>query len=56
MSLSHGRQFPALLEQLRLQLKARGLTQRDVAERLGVGVATVKRWLAGNGLTTARLE
>jgi transcriptional regulator with XRE-family HTH domain len=54
--LSQDRQFALLLENLRLHLKARGLRQSDVAARLGVGLATVKRWLAGEGLTTKRLE
>jgi transcriptional regulator with XRE-family HTH domain len=56
MPLSHDRQFPLLIENLKLHLKAEGLSQRDIAERLGVGLATVKRWLAGEGLTTRRLE
>jgi transcriptional regulator with XRE-family HTH domain len=56
MPLSHDRQFPLLLENLKLHLKAEGLRQKDIAERLGVGLATVKRWLAGEGLTTSRLE
>jgi transcriptional regulator with XRE-family HTH domain len=56
MSISHGRQFPPLLEKLKLHLKAQGLRQRDIAQKLGVGLATVKRWLAGDGLTTQRLE
>lgn len=56
MPFSHDRQFPALIENLKLHLKAQGLRQRDIADRLGVGLATVKRWLAGEGLTTKRLE
>lgn len=56
MPLSHDRQFPLLLENLRQHLKAEGLRQKDIAARLGVGLATVKRWLAGEGLTTSRLE
>lgn len=50
------RQFPLILAALKAELKKRGLRQRDVAERLGVGLATVKRWLAGDGLSTAHLE
>lgn len=50
------RQFPQVLALLKAELKARGLRQRDVAERLGVALATVKRWLAGDGLTVERLE
>jgi transcriptional regulator with XRE-family HTH domain len=53
---SSQRQFPQILAALKAELKARGLRQRDVAERLGVGLATVKRWLAGDGLSTAHLE
>jgi transcriptional regulator with XRE-family HTH domain len=56
MPFSHDRQFPALIENLKLHLKAQGLRQRDIADKLGVGLATVKRWLAGEGLTTKRLE
>lgn len=50
------RQFPSLLIALKAAFKARGLRQRDVAGELGVGLATVKRWLAGDGLTVERLE
>lgn len=53
---SNTRQFPLILAALKAELKKRGLRQRDVAARLGVGLATVKRWLAGDGLTTTRLE
>ena len=56
MPFFHDRQFPLLIDTLKLHLKAQGLRQRDVADRLGVGLATVKRWLAGDGLTTRRLE
>ena len=56
MPFSQDRQFPALIDNLKLHLKAQGLRQRDIAERLGVGLATVKRWLSGEGLTTRRLE
>jgi transcriptional regulator with XRE-family HTH domain len=56
MPLSQDRQFPLLIESLKLHLKAQGLRQSDIAARLGVGLATVKRWLAGDGLTTRRLE
>jgi transcriptional regulator with XRE-family HTH domain len=45
-----------LIDNLKLHLKAQGLRQRDIADRLGVGLATVKRWLSGEGLTTRRLE
>jgi transcriptional regulator with XRE-family HTH domain len=50
------RQFPQVLAALKAALRARGLRQRDVAVQLGVGFATVKRWLSGDGLTTQRLE
>ncbi len=50
------RQFPQVLSALKATFKARGLRQRDIAARLDVGVATVKRWLSGDGLTTERLE
>jgi len=56
MARPRARQFPLLIEALKAQLKAQGLRQSDVAERLGVGLATVKRWLAGDALTTQRLE
>lgn len=56
MSLSDRSQAKALLENLRFHLKARGLRQQDVADRLGVGLATVKRWLAGDGLNLRHLE
>src|ERR1700759_5576958 len=56
MPFSHDRQFPALIDNLKLHLKAQGLRQRDIADRLGVGLATGKRWRAGEGLTTKRLE
>ena len=56
MPFSHDRQFPLLIDNLKLHLKAQGLRQRDIADRLGVGLATVKRWLSGEGLTTRRLE
>jgi len=56
MTSSRSRQFPQLIEALKVQLKAQGLTQRDVAERLGVSLATVKRWLSGDGLTTRHME
>ena len=56
MKSARTRQFPQLIEALKAQLKAQGLRQRDIADRLGVGLATVKRWLAGDGLTTQRME
>jgi transcriptional regulator with XRE-family HTH domain len=48
----------ALLDALRRALRRAGWTQARLAEELGVGTATVKRWLHGRGLgftTLARL-
>lgn len=45
-----------LLSALRLQLRANGWTARRLAAELAVGEATVKRWLAGKGLTLDRLD
>ncbi len=56
MSLSDRSQVKALLESLRFHLKARGLRQQDVADRLGVGLATVKRWVSGESLSLRHLE
>ena len=56
MTSTRSRQFPQLIKALKAQLKVQGLRQHDVADRLGVGLATVKRWLAGDGLTTQRME
>ena len=56
MSVSGRSQVNALLENLRFHLKARGLRQQDVADRMGVGLATVKRWLSGESLNFKRLE
>ncbi len=56
MGSLRARQFPLLIEALKSQLKAQGLRQRDVADRLAVSLATVKRWFAGEGLTTQRME
>lgn len=56
MSLSDRSQVKALLDNLRFHLKARGLRQQDVADRLGVGLATVKRWLSGESLNLRHLE
>ncbi|WP_380872660.1 helix-turn-helix domain-containing protein [Sphingomonas sp. DBB INV C78] len=41
---------------LRRSLRAAGWTQARLAETLGVGTATVKRWLHGRGLTLRTLE
>ena len=45
-----------LLSALRARLRANGWTARRLAAQLGVGEATVKRWLAGKGLTLDRLD
>jgi transcriptional regulator with XRE-family HTH domain len=49
-------QTEALLATLRRSLKRNALTIASLAERLAVSEATVKRWLAGKGLTLDRLE
>ncbi len=41
---------------LKASLRARGLRQVDIARQLDVGVATVRRWLSGQGLTLSRFE
>jgi transcriptional regulator with XRE-family HTH domain len=46
----------SVLIPLRQRLRAAGWTGRRLAEELGVGEATVKRWLAGRGLTLDRLD
>lgn len=56
MQSSSERQLPGLLRALKVQLRASGLRQRDLAARLGVGFSTVKRWLTGDGLDAQRLE
>jgi transcriptional regulator with XRE-family HTH domain len=49
-------QTGAMLAALRRNLKRSGLTIAALAKRLDVGEATIKRWLAGKGLTLERLE
>jgi len=53
-SLSSGDPFAAeheaLLAALRRRLRMSGWTQAEIARKLGVGTATVKRWLHGKGL------
>jgi len=56
MTILQERQFPHLMEQLKLALKAQGLRNRDIAQRLGVSLATVKRWLTSDGINTRHLE
>lgn len=45
-----------LLAALRQRLRATGWTARRLALECGVGEATIKRWLAGKGLTLDRLD
>ncbi len=49
-------QTAALCAALRRTLKQRGIRHADAAQHCGVGVASIKRWLAGRGLTLNRLE
>jgi transcriptional regulator with XRE-family HTH domain len=49
-------QAGALLVALRRSLKRNALTIAVLADRLAVSEATIKRWLAGKGLTLDRLE
>lgn len=46
----------ALLTVLRRELRNQGWTAIRIAEALGIGEATAKRWLAGRGLSLDRLE
>lgn len=50
------RESAAMLAALRRALRAGGWTARRLAARFGVSEASVKRWLAGRGLTVLRLE
>lgn len=50
------RQLTTFLTVLRRLLRANGLSLREIAERMDVGEATVKRWFAGQGLAADRLE
>lgn len=45
----------ALLETLRALAKSRGITYRDIAERLGLSEQTIKRFFGGQDATVARL-
>lgn len=49
-------QSAVLLDTLRRTLRRRGLRIADVAQHCGVGEASIKRWLKGQGLDLARLE
>ncbi|HMT44459.1 MAG TPA: helix-turn-helix transcriptional regulator [Chakrabartia sp.] len=46
----------AMLSHLRRQLRLAGWTARTLAAELGAGEASVKRWLAGKGLSLDRLD
>lgn len=46
----------AMIAALRRHLRSEGWTVLRISKELGVGEATVKRWLAGKGLTIDRLE
>jgi len=49
-------QSTQMLDTLRRTLRRRGLRHADLARQFGVGEASIKRWLKGEGLTLARLE
>ncbi len=46
----------AMIAALRRHLRSEGWTVLRISKEFGVGEATVKRWLAGKGLTIDRLE
>jgi len=46
----------ALLATLRRRLRAAGWTQVNIAQKLDVGTATIKRWLHGRGLSLRTLS
>lgn len=54
--MRHDSTAPAMLALLRRRLRSEGWTAPRLAAELGVGEATVKRWLAGKALTLDRLE
>lgn len=49
-------QIPLLLGVLKEELRMQGIRYADLAERLGTSEITIKRYLAGKGLTLERLE
>lgn len=51
-----GQETADMLGALRRMLRAAGWTQGGIAEHLGVGGASVKRWLRGQGLSLHRME
>lgn len=48
--------MPAMLRELRRELRAAGYTIKSASEALGVGETTLKRWLSGKGLMLDKLE
>jgi len=55
-STHNHQQVAALTDTLRQLFRSRGLPYRVIAEKLGVTDRTVKRWLAGKGLTLPIVE
>lgn len=56
MAISSTRTLPAVMKVLRGLLRGKGLRISDIAKALAVSETSVKRWFAGQGLTTDRLE
>ena len=56
MDRSGTSQSEAMLDALRIALRDSGWSGPRIAEELDVSLATVKRWLAGQGLALDRLE
>lgn len=54
--MRHDSNAAAMLSVLKRRLRADGWTAPRLARECGVGEATIKRWLAGKGLTIDRLE
>ena len=46
----------AIVQVLRKRLRSEGWTSAKLAQELGVGIATIKRWMTGKGLTIQRLD
>jgi transcriptional regulator with XRE-family HTH domain len=51
----HSQEQSALLETLRALAKTRGITYRDISERLGLSEQTIKRFFGGQDATIGRL-